>query len=352
VTGANNASDFETTDPKGLARFCYSGTHTGSDTVQAAIGALASTAAKSWRGANRPPAAADDTAEGSQDAPVSIPVSTLTANDSDPDGDPLTVTAVSDATQGSARLAGGSITFTPAAGFAGTASFRYTVGDGRGGNAVATVRLAIKPAEPAGDVAGTSASSLLLACTARKVVLEDVVAMKDRVQLVGVADRSFIGKRVEIVFAPTGKVVARATVLPNGTFSTTAPLPVRSMRKSNRARYLARVGGQRSLNLKLFRRMQVTKLTAANGRVSITGRVIGPLAAKKDRTIVVQRIFSCSKAEEVARVAPRGDGTFTVSVATPKDARAAVYRLQTNVLPDARSRKPVRTFTLPRAVDF
>lgn len=63
-------------------------------------------------------------------------------NDADPDGEPLTVIAVTTTTGGgTAMVAGGGteVTYAPAPGFIGWDSFRYTVSDGNGGEAQAAV---------------------------------------------------------------------------------------------------------------------------------------------------------------------------------------------------------------------
>lgn len=55
VTGANTASGFATTDAGGLARFCYTGTNAGDDTITGSVGALSDTASKRWgEGGGRP----------------------------------------------------------------------------------------------------------------------------------------------------------------------------------------------------------------------------------------------------------------------------------------------------------
>ena len=72
-----------------------------------------------------------DSAETDEDTPLTILVSDLLANDSDVDGDTLSITAVSNSTNGTAVLNNdGTITFTPAENFHGDASFEYTVSDG------------------------------------------------------------------------------------------------------------------------------------------------------------------------------------------------------------------------------
>jgi hypothetical protein len=72
---------------------------------------------------------------------VTIPV---LANDSDPDGDTLTVTSATQGEHGASVVNGdGTIAYTPAAGFTGTDTFTYTISDGRGGTATATVTLSV-----------------------------------------------------------------------------------------------------------------------------------------------------------------------------------------------------------------
>jgi cysteine-rich repeat protein len=74
--------------------------------------------------------AIDDTTATAEDTPLAIPAAALLANDTDVDGPTLAITAVGGASNGAVSLSGATITFTPAADFAGTASFTYTVSDG------------------------------------------------------------------------------------------------------------------------------------------------------------------------------------------------------------------------------
>ncbi len=90
---------------------------------------------------NGPPVAVDDAATTPIGVPVTIPV---LANDSDPDGDPLAITATTPPAFGTITVSGGSIVYTPTvAGVTGTDTFTYTISDGRGGTATATVRVTI-----------------------------------------------------------------------------------------------------------------------------------------------------------------------------------------------------------------
>lgn len=95
---------------------------------------------------NRPPVASNDSGfTVTQDATLSLPASSLLANDSDPDGDPVTITGIvnGSAVNGTATFNAqtNAITFVPTAGYTGPASFGYAVSDGRGGTASATVNL-------------------------------------------------------------------------------------------------------------------------------------------------------------------------------------------------------------------
>ncbi len=89
--------------------------------------------------ANLPPVAVDDSATTAKNTAVSIQVNILLANDTDPDSNPLSITGVSNATNGTAVLnnngtasntADDFIVFTPTTGFSGNGSFDYTLSDG------------------------------------------------------------------------------------------------------------------------------------------------------------------------------------------------------------------------------
>ena len=103
-----------------------------------------------------------------------------------------------------------------------------------------------------------TATDLILRCSTKRVVLEDVYVDRGRVRLVGVADTRLAGKKVEFVLSSTHKVVASAVVGADGAFAASAPQPSPKLRRSNKTRYLARVGTEQSINLKLVRRMIVT----------------------------------------------------------------------------------------------
>jgi len=206
-------------------------------------------------------------------------------------------------------------------------------------------------AAPVTKVAPVTATELSLQCTTRRLVLTDVLRSGSRVRLLGAADKRFVGRRVGIVFSATGRQVATAVVRKDGSFATSAPLPPRAIRSTNRARYIARIGKEKSLDLKLERRMFVNTVRASNGRVTINGRVTRPLGSPVQTITLVRRV-SCKKTEVVKRFKPTRTGSFRVNVAAPARQQAAVYRLGTRVRKSARNPKLFPTFTLPRAVEL
>ncbi|MBL8792484.1 MAG: cellulose binding domain-containing protein [Planctomycetia bacterium] len=90
---------------------------------------------------NRVPVAWDDFATTSTNTPITVNV---LANDTDADGNALSVTAVTQGQHGAVvRNANGSLTYTPAAGYTGTDSFRYTLSDGQGGTTTGAVSITV-----------------------------------------------------------------------------------------------------------------------------------------------------------------------------------------------------------------
>ncbi|WP_322978515.1 retention module-containing protein [Pseudomonas sp. C11] len=78
-----------------------------------------------------------------EDTALTIEPATLLGNDTDADGDSLTIVSVQNAVNGTVELVGGKVVFTPAANFNGTGSFTYTVSDGNGGTDTATVKVGV-----------------------------------------------------------------------------------------------------------------------------------------------------------------------------------------------------------------
>jgi hypothetical protein len=201
------------------------------------------------------------------------------------------------------------------------------------------------------DVNCGGVAGLALECTLRRLVLIDVYEQAGRVQLLGAADRRYIGRRVRIRLMADGKTVARPRVRRDGTFRATAPLPDARIRWTNKARYEASIRKQRSMRLKLNRRMLVTDMSSRNGVVTIAGRVVQPLTQPVD-TVLVKRRVTCKRWKVVKRFKPARDGSFRVRLKAPDDGEAAVYRMNTRVKLYDWFAKTYPTFTLPRYVDL
>jgi hypothetical protein len=82
----------------------------------------------------------------------------LLANDSDPDGDALTISSAS-SSYGNAYASGGSVFFTPYPNVTGSASFNYTVSDGRGGMIEETARVDVMSTNRAPVITNVTATA-------------------------------------------------------------------------------------------------------------------------------------------------------------------------------------------------
>lgn len=129
-----------TTDARGSARPCDQlaianaaggdGADIGAFEVQGTCAAV-----------NVPPDAADDNASVAEDSGANV-VDVL-ANDTDGNGDTLTVTGITQGAHGSVANNGTSVSYTPDPNFFGSDSFTYTIDDGHGETDTATVHVTV-----------------------------------------------------------------------------------------------------------------------------------------------------------------------------------------------------------------
>jgi serralysin len=103
-----------------------------------------------WTPPNRPPVAQDDPGRfAAAGTPITVDV---VANDSDPDGNPLTITTATlfDPTDGTVGIVNNQIVYTPSStSVNGTSEIRYTISDGKGGTASATAFVYVFPGNEA-----------------------------------------------------------------------------------------------------------------------------------------------------------------------------------------------------------
>lgn len=110
-------------------------------------------------GGNRAPVALADTALLEEDdGEVAIDV---LANDSDPDGDPFVIATATDPVNGTVSIApgGAGLAYTPEVDFAGNDAFTYSISDGNGGVATASVTVVVEAANDDPDVEDDAAST-------------------------------------------------------------------------------------------------------------------------------------------------------------------------------------------------
>lgn len=114
---------------------------------------------------NQVPVAQPDTVSTAEETAITVAV---LANDTDPDGNALTVTGFVSPTHGTAVINGAAtVTYTPAANYVGVDTFAYTVSDGQGGTAVGTVIITVTAANDVpvavGDTVTASAGATSIA---------------------------------------------------------------------------------------------------------------------------------------------------------------------------------------------
>ena len=116
---------------------------------------------------NTPPTAFDDSAATDEDVSVLIAKTDLLSNDSDPDGNPISITGFGTPGNGSVADNGdGTVTYTPDDDFNGADTFTYTISDGNGGTDTATVTVDVTPvADPSvavDDAASTTVGTAVV----------------------------------------------------------------------------------------------------------------------------------------------------------------------------------------------
>ncbi|MEA5451518.1 Ig-like domain-containing protein [Leptolyngbya sp. CCNP1308] len=115
---------------------------------------------------NQPPVATNDTATTDEDTAVTINV---LANDTDPDGNPRSLTSFTNPTNGTVtrddngtptNLTDDQLIYTPNANYNGSDSFTYSISDGNGGTATATVNLTVNSVNDAASISGTATGAV------------------------------------------------------------------------------------------------------------------------------------------------------------------------------------------------
>ena len=134
---------------------------------------------------NQPPLAVDDNVSTEQDDPVSfMPL----ANDSDPDGDSISIVSATQPTSGTSEIMADKLIYRPNAGFSGTDSFTYTIEDSNGASATATVNLSVSSTNVAPVAADDTASTAEDTAVTIDVVANDTDTNGDTLTVTTVTD--------------------------------------------------------------------------------------------------------------------------------------------------------------------
>lgn len=168
--------------------------------------------------ANQLPVAVNDSGfTTAQNTPLTIAASALLANDSDPNGDPLTITGVSGAVNGSVSFdsQANSVSFTPTTGYTGQASFTYSIADGNGGSASATASLFVtQPATTTSFFSASHTPSIVAVNDASSVELGFKFQSSTNGEITGMRfykAAQNTGPHVANLWTSTGSLLATAT---------------------------------------------------------------------------------------------------------------------------------------------
>jgi len=185
--------------------------------------------------ANDPPAATDDGYSTIAGAPVSVAANGVIGNDSDVDGDALTVSIATPPDHGSVKLnADGSFFYTPALNFAGGDAFTYTLSDGTA-SATGTVSIFVAPAMTTTSLSLSAASIALgesVTLTASVAVVAPgsgaptgVVMFMNGSTLIGTANLVGTTASMSTSSLPPGTLGLNAFYVGDGAFIMSASVP-------------------------------------------------------------------------------------------------------------------------------
>jgi len=242
LDGNGNVVFTPATNYNGPASFTYTitDTHGATSTATVAVNVTA---------VNDAPVAVNDSVTTAEDTAITIPLSQLLLNDSDVDGDAISVTTVQGATHGTAQLDGnGNVVFTPATNYNGPASFTYTITDTHGATSTATVAVnvtSVNDAPVAVNDNVTTAENTAVTLTSAQLLANDSDIDGDAITITSVQNAAHgtvtLNANGDVVFTPEanysgpasftytitdGHLTSTATVAVAVTHVNTAPVAV------------------------------------------------------------------------------------------------------------------------------
>lgn len=181
-------------------------------------GVLTGTASVTISVQNGAPTAADDSAEVRSSSGTTVLLDVL-ANDSDIDGGVLSVAPASAPAHGAVTLEAGKLRYDPVDDYVGPDSFTYTISDGQGGRAEATVRVSVLDSTTPMTVNPDSVAATAGVPVSVPVLENDLSGGRDPLTLVGVSAPASGGSAV---LSPDGRSIvytAPASFVGSDTFT-------------------------------------------------------------------------------------------------------------------------------------
>ncbi len=194
----------------------------------------------------------------------------------------------------------------------------------------------------------------VLGCTAEQLSVIDVLAHGSTAQLLGVAPRSAAGQQVKILSSWNGKVIGKAKVAADGSFTASVAAPPARFRHGIKGGYAVKLGKAKSAPVAYSRRLYTSAITASGRTITFVGSVTPPLA-KPAAPVVIRAASSCAgvaKGTVVGSVTPSRGGAFSAAIRLPAalDAGASVYLRAETVVRKGAGKRTTSTAGLVRGV--
>ena len=203
VSGLSSSSGTVTDNLDGTYTITPALNHNGSVTLSYNVidgngGSVAASQSLSLANVNDAPTIVNESLEIDVDA-IATTINVL-ANDSDLDGDTLTLTGVSSNQGSSVSIANNQVSYQPAAGFNGLEIVTYTVDDGNGGTVTGNLSMTVRPPDSGSLVQGTDT---ILKLGAERTVLSESLGEYSSTTLNDISLTSN-GSDVFVAFRDTG----------------------------------------------------------------------------------------------------------------------------------------------------
>jgi hypothetical protein len=207
---------------------------------------------------------------------------------------------------------------------------------------------------PTDNNEGDETARDLVLCGQRTISLVRADVSGSKVVLSGLVATSLAGQKVQLTvryLGQAGKPQKLGAVTPgaDGQFQARVKKPPK--RLFNDARYQAKVGSAKSVELKLPQSLASSSLKqAAGGTLELRGRVNRALLGKRN-PVVIKRIL-CGKYTTVGQAKPNKKGAYVVRFPSPPSQGSALYRAETKVLARPGSKRYVKQFARAIGITF